>query len=297
MQQKNVNWLGISLVLVMAIILVALLLVLFILFERQSRIVAVQITATGTSTATATIIPTSTLTPTITPTDTPYPTASQTDTPAPTFTESPTSTITDTPTDTPSPTVETQTFTPGPTSTNYPVIVQVVASVAVFRTGPGRVYPTITQVYKGSKIQLSGISQDRQWYEFPYAQNDAWISGSQQIVVVIMGDINELPVIAAPPTPTAGAPDLSGADAPNCDLYASLGAVRQNDLLKQVYAAVDADDWQMAGQIARGLYRCSMAGTFYLLYDVYMPSVRPAGSLVVQRDAALSLFSKGWMGQ
>jgi hypothetical protein len=213
------------------------------------------------------------------------------------MTETPAPPPTELPTETPSATfTATETFTPSITPTDFPVYVEVVASIAYFRTGPGRVYPVITQVKRGNKILLSGISEDRLWYMFIYNQSDAWISGDKTITTVILGDINSLPVIPAPPTPTPGA-SSGGADAPNCDLYSSLSAEAQNDLLQQVYNAIDANDWDSAGKLARGLYRCSMSGTFYLLYDVYLPSVTPPGKLVVDRDTAFSLFSQGWAGK
>src|SRR5262249_13532734 len=35
------------------------------------------------------------------------------------------------------------------------VLIVVVSRIAVFRTGPGTVFPTVAQVYRGNKIQLS----------------------------------------------------------------------------------------------------------------------------------------------
>src|SRR5579859_798035 len=277
-----------SVVLGIAIVLVVLLSILFVLLRRPTQQIALPLPAT--STASATSSPTQMLDPT------PSLTASATFTAVATITETPTPFPSETPTDIPTATVVTATFTPSLTSTDYPVYVQVVAATAYFRTGPGRVYSVITQTRRGNKILLSGISQDRLWYMFSYAQGDAWISGDKTVTMVIMGDINTLPVIPAPPTPTPGA-SSGGADAPNCDLYASLSAQAQNDLLQQVYNAIDANDWETAGKLARGLYRCSMRGTFYLLYDIYLPSVTPPGKLVVDRDTAFSLFSQGWQGK
>src|SRR5262249_44563832 len=79
------------------------------------------------------------------------------------------------------------------------VLIQVVSVTANFRRGPGRVYGIVTFVKRGGKIQLSGISDDGQWYEFLYDQDPTWISADPTITTVLEGDPSKLPVVEAPP--------------------------------------------------------------------------------------------------
>src|SRR5690349_17516429 len=92
-----------------------------------------------------------------------------------------------------------------PTMLGGRILIQVVAPVAYFRTGPGSRYGIVTKVNRLNKIELSGISQDRAWYMFKYNQKDTWISADKTITQLIQGDPKYLPVITvlAIPTPAS----------------------------------------------------------------------------------------------
>ncbi len=273
--------------LAIAIVVLVLLLLLFGLSRRQ--IIVPTPTPLPSATATSTNLPSPTAMPTLT--ETPSTTATATDT----DTVEPTATVTDTATEVP----------PTATATNTQdtrVIVQVVAQIAVFRTGPGRVYLTVTQVKMGNKILLSGISEDRAWYMFIYSNKNTWISADKLVTEVIFGDVNTLPVIDAPPTPLPRATldsnaDDGGYNASLCDFYNGMTVEGQNSLLQQVYSAVDAGDWHQAGALARHLYNCPSKPVFYLLYNVYLPMNTAPGKQVADSQSAYAMFLQGWLGQ
>jgi uncharacterized protein YraI len=180
------------------------------------------------------------------------------------------------------------------------VLIQVVSSVANFRTGPGKVYRVVTWVYRGNKIIVSGISEDGEWYMFRYSQKNTWISADQTITKLLDGDPSVLPVIEAPPVPTAG-PASDGAyssgNPRNCNFDNRMSVEDQNNLLQQVYDSVDANDWHQTGQLARRLYRCSPQITFELLHDIYLPSHPESGGAATNLDMAFAQFYQGWIGQ
>ena len=271
---------------------VALLVVLAILISRPGAPIPV-VTALPTGTRTSTATPIASATSTLTPSTTP----------SPTETLSPTPTDTDTvvPSITPS---DTLTVTPTVTSTeDSRVILQVVPKIAVFRTGPGKVYPVVAQLKQGNQIVLSGINADRDWYMFIYKGKNAWISGDKLVSQIIFGDVNTLPVIEAPPTPIAQPTEIltgsddGGVNASTCDFDNNMSPEAQNALLATVYAAVDANDWHEAGRLARQLYACTVKPVFYLLHDVYLPThINPANP---PPDAATAFtqFQNGWLGR
>jgi uncharacterized protein YraI len=177
------------------------------------------------------------------------------------------------------------------------ILIQVVSSVANFRTGPGRVYTVVTWVYRGNKIIISGISEDGGWYMFYYNHKNTWISADKTITKVLAGDASSLQVIEAPPTPTPGpASDgaYSSSNPRNCNFDNRMNVEDQNNLLQQVYDSVDANDWHQAGQLARRLYRCSPEITFELLHDIYLPSHPESGGSATNLDTAYAQFYQGW---
>jgi hypothetical protein len=228
--------------------------------------------------------------------------ADTTDTPSPTPTL--TATASDSPAD--SATSADQSATAAPTQDER-VLIQVVARVATFHTGPGPNYAVVAQVRRGNKIELSGISEDGTWYMFKYSKKNTWITADPTITKLILGDPGSLPVIEAPPTPTprpaaaysnAAAADDGGYNASTCDFDNTMSPEAQDALLQQVYSAVDANDWLQAGQLARRLYRrCPLKATFYLLYTVYLPNSPNHGVGVMEKSAAFALFQQGWKGQ
>jgi len=83
------------------------------------------------------------------------------------------------------------------------VLIQVIAAIADFRTGPSTDYSVIYRAKHGNKILLSGIDATGNWYEFLYAGNPAWITADSNVVTVIEGAVTDLPQIDTPPVPTS----------------------------------------------------------------------------------------------
>lgn len=113
----------------------------------------------------------------------------------PTFTkipEIPTSTVTPA---SPAPTFILATFTPSGTF----FIVDVGANC---RTGPGTPYDKVTSFAAGSYLTLVGHNADNSWWYVLIGSTNCWISASTGHTT---GDLSSLPLIAAPPTPTAPA--------------------------------------------------------------------------------------------
>ncbi|MBI3760877.1 MAG: SH3 domain-containing protein [Chloroflexi bacterium] len=107
----------------------------------------------------------------------------------------PTDTPTPPPTDTPSPTV-----TPSPTPLGPPFIT--VTTDANVRTGPGQVYPVLGGLKKGATANVLGQDAAKTWFVivFPAATDGrGWIWGK---LVTLGGDTSNIPIVAAPPTPT-----------------------------------------------------------------------------------------------
>ncbi len=190
------------------------------------------------------------------------------------------------------------------------VLIVVVSRIAVFRTGPGQVFPVVAQVYRGNKIQLSGISEDGAWFMFPYNKLPTWVSADPTITTLLEGDPHTLPVIPSPPTPTPRPPrpprptsayasnaDDGGFNAQYCDFDNTMTVEDQNAAVQAMYDAVDGNDWVLAGRRARRLYRkCPMKAQFYLLYVVYLPVSSKHPAAAPNEDEAFALFREGWLG-
>ena len=190
-----------------------------------------------------------------------------------------------------------------PTATPERVLIQVVARVANFRSGPGPAYPVITQVPRNNKIELSGVSQDGLWYVFKYARRLAWISADEKITTVLSGDPATLPVYDNPPIPTPRPTRVyvaTGPDSPydplNCNFNNAMSETAQDALVTQLQNAIDANDWLSAGKIARGLYRCTLDGVFYLLYTQDVAAKQARGAQPMDETSASALFRQGWSG-
>jgi uncharacterized protein YraI len=66
------------------------------------------------------------------------------------------------------------------------------------RTGPGLVYSIIGGLTGGSTAPVVGRDAGAQWFVISFGSGQGWVSG---LLSKYDGDVNSLPVIAAPPTP------------------------------------------------------------------------------------------------
>lgn len=144
---------------------------------------------------TVTPSPTATSTPTLTPTPTFTPTAKPTETATPTFTPTATSTATATTTPTATPTT---TPPPPPTATPQPQAI-VTGDKINLRSGPGTVYPVVSQASKGTALNVLARNNDASWYKVEASVQEAWVSAS---LVRLSVESAAIPVAASiPPTP------------------------------------------------------------------------------------------------
>ena len=96
-------------------------------------------------------------------------------------------------------------FTPRPTDTPWPTVVPVtpgvlsgvISSTVNVRRGPGTEYPIVTQLSKGTRVNVRGQDNANQWL-FLVPPPNGWVNGS---FVSVTGDASSLPVIDAPPPP------------------------------------------------------------------------------------------------
>ncbi len=107
------------------------------------------------------------------------------------------------------------TFTPSPTialaTPTFPGILTGVISATVnVRSGPGTNYSAQRTLSKGLKISARGRDLDAEWLYLVPPPN-GWIKAS---FVTLSGDINNLPVVDAPPTP-APTPTTAPSATPN----------------------------------------------------------------------------------
>jgi hypothetical protein len=184
-----------------------------------------------------------------------------------------------------------------PTMLGGRILIQVVAPIAVFRTGPGSRFPTIARVNRLNKIELSGISQDRAWYMFKYAEKNTWISADKTITQVVLGDPKYLPVIAGPPVPTAATGGDPSYDPITCDFDNNMSDDAQDALVLEMTNALNTSDWHHVGVMARRLYRCPMDGVFYVLYTQDVQTRTAQGLQPVDLYTAYPQFTDGWNGK
>jgi hypothetical protein len=105
----------------------------------------------------------------------------------------PSATLSPTPSYTPS-------YTPSPTPLGPPFLIA--NTDANVRGGPGTVYPILGVLRESERADVVGQDQTRTWYVvvFPRSPDGrGWVWGQ---LVTLGGDTSNIPVIAAPPTPT-----------------------------------------------------------------------------------------------
>jgi hypothetical protein len=91
---------------------------------------------------------------------------------------------------------------PAPLSTSTPSGTLFVTDVgANCRTGPGTNYDKISSFAQGSYLPLVGRNADNTWWVVRTGNINCWISGTTGHT---SGPLDNIPVMQAPPTPTAG---------------------------------------------------------------------------------------------
>lgn len=94
------------------------------------------------------------------------------------------------------------TATPEPTATPDGVVITITARpFQNVRSGPGTQYEVIGQVTEGTQIQPIGSNRDNSWVVIDFRGRQGWLSVS---IMDVFGNLNTLPMIDPPPTPTPG---------------------------------------------------------------------------------------------
>lgn len=136
--------------------------------------------------------PTATATPTVTPPPTERPTETPTATATPTF-EPPATPV-------PSPTAQMLAERPAEAK----VVAVIVASGLNVRNGPDVAYPILGHLGRGDVAEVVGFHPDSGWLQITFEEapeGKGWVSGKKDYVTII-GSLDEVPVVEAPPLPT-----------------------------------------------------------------------------------------------
>ncbi len=91
--------------------------------------------------------------------------------------------------------------TPIPTTTATPegVVVTITRPAQNVRTGPGTNYNVLGQMREGEQARVIGANIDFTWVVIEFRGQQGWLSRS---ILDVFGDLNTVPVIAPPATPT-----------------------------------------------------------------------------------------------
>jgi uncharacterized protein YgiM (DUF1202 family) len=89
--------------------------------------------------------------------------------------------------------------TPQPSATPDGVFVTIARSVQNVRSGPGTNYDVIGQLRQNDTARVVGANVDFSWLVIDLRGTQGWLSRD---ILEVSGDLNQLPLIPAPPTPT-----------------------------------------------------------------------------------------------
>jgi ABC-type branched-subunit amino acid transport system substrate-binding protein len=90
-----------------------------------------------------------------------------------------------------------------PTPTPEGVVATIASQIQNVRSGPGTNFDIIAVLNEGEQVRVIGTNAQNTWLVIDYRGIQGWISAS---LPDIFGDLNTLPIIQPPPTPTPSAP-------------------------------------------------------------------------------------------
>ncbi|MBZ0295922.1 MAG: SH3 domain-containing protein, partial [Anaerolineae bacterium] len=93
------------------------------------------------------------------------------------------------------------TLEPQATPTPQGVVVTIESVRQNIRTGPSTQYDVIAQAQEGDQFQVIGATADNQWVVIDYRGRQGWLFVD---ILDVFGNLNSLPIIDPPPTPTPG---------------------------------------------------------------------------------------------
>lgn len=118
----------------------------------------------------------------------------------------------------PAPTTEPQiiaTDTPIPTATPDGVVVTITRNIQNIRSGPGTNYDIIAQARRGEQYEVIGANADFTWLVISYRGTQGWLSRD---ILETFGNLNTVPLVVPPATPTPLPPTATATAAPTSDL-------------------------------------------------------------------------------
>lgn len=179
------------------------------------------------------------------------------------------------PADTPVP-LPNITPTPAPTATPDGVTITISSERQNVRSGPGLQYDILGQLTQGQQARAIGASIDYTWVIIDFRGQQGWLA---TYLLDIFGNLNSLPIIAPPPTPTPGitpTPTL----APEADIVIDAAGVLPSPIVPGQPFTVSVTV-RNAGNSNAGTF--AIAATFPP-NNVYVPALIPslnAGQSVV----------------
>ncbi len=88
-----------------------------------------------------------------------------------------------------------------PTATPEGVVITIMNARQNIRTGPSTDYDVIAQAQEGDQFAAIGATADNLWVVIDYRGRQGWLFTD---ILEVFGDLNSLPIIDPPPTPTPG---------------------------------------------------------------------------------------------
>lgn len=107
------------------------------------------------------------------------------------------------------------TQTPAPTATPSTPYLIVTRAVQNVRSGPGLNYDVIGQLQEGDTAEIIGANLDFSWVAISFRGSQGWLSRG---ILDLFGNVNSIPILSAPPTPTAPPPTETPTAQPVADL-------------------------------------------------------------------------------
>lgn len=212
---------------------------------------------------TTTPVPTNTPTPTDTLTVTPSLTATPvssifTDTPTVIPSLTATATLSPTPTNTPTATptsTDTPTITLSPTAILTPAEAVVMAYALTLRSGPGMIYSPIGYLRNGQILDFQGRIASNEWVQVTPVNGSnkkGWVFASPEFVRINV-DLNNIPIVEPPPTPTVtpseaiviatNGVELRDGPATDNDYYHTIATLPKGTALTVLRPVVNKPDW------------------------------------------------------
>lgn len=92
---------------------------------------------------------------------------------------------------------------PAPSATPEGVVITITNQVQNIRTGPSTQFEVLAQAREGEQYRVIGASRDNAWVVIEFRGRQGWLA---TYLLDVFGDLNTVPIIDSPPTPTPNIP-------------------------------------------------------------------------------------------